>query len=364
VSTTFFTLAGVAAILLILVVGSSRAWSWGALLGVAPGPIADEASSAIFVTALIFLVGIPLTVVERTQMGLQRGYIAAAWVGIGSLLSLLAVLVVVALHGPLPWFSAALLGGPTAAAALNGALYFFAARPEIRPRLAEVDRAVARRVVRVGALFLGLQVVTAITFQADALIIIKTLGTDAVARYSVAQRLFLLAPTAAAVSSYALWPAYAEALARRDRQWIRTTFIRSLVGSGLLAALPSLVLLVYRREIFGAWVGVALVPTLGLALGLGIWSILSALGAAAGVLLNSAAVVTFQLVTGIAMAATSVVLKLALAPAYGVAGIIWGTIVAFCVCTFVPWSVYIYRRFRGDWRATGPQVISGSITDS
>jgi O-antigen/teichoic acid export membrane protein len=201
----------------------------------------------------------------------------------------------------------------------------------------------------VGGLFVALQAVTAITFQADGLIIIRTLGADAVTQYSVAQRLFLLAPTALAVAANALWPAYADALARADRAWIRVTLMRSLVAAVVLCAIPAAVLVAFDRQIFGAWVGPALVPTLGLALGLATWSVLSAVGAAAGVLLNAATVVTFQLITGVAMALLSLALKLTLAPAYGPAGVIWSTVIAFCVCTLLPWSVYIARRLRRDW---------------
>src|SRR5439155_519166 len=104
---------------------------------------------------------------------------------------------------------------------------------------------------------------------------------------SVAQRLFFLPPVIIALATTPLWPAYSEALARGDRKWVRTIFMRSVVGSVLIAALGGAVLTLLRGPIFSIWVGPDLVPSLSFSLALAIWAVLYSWGAAVVVLLNA-----------------------------------------------------------------------------
>jgi len=146
-----------------------------------------------------------------------------------------------------------------------------------------------------------------------------------------------------ALATTPLWPAYSEALARGDRKWVRTIFMRSVVGSVLIAALGGAVLTLLRGPIFSIWVGPDLVPSLSFSLALAIWAVLYSWGAAVVVLLNAANVIILQVVAALSMGVASLVLKTYLASALGIEGIVWGVIAAYVALTFIPYTIYFIR---------------------
>jgi ABC-type glycerol-3-phosphate transport system permease component len=60
-------------------------------------------------------------------------------------------------------------------------------------------------------------------------------------------------------------------------------------------------------------------------------------------------VIAFQLITASAMAVTSIFLKVELGRSYGVAGIIWGTVIAYALLSILPILIYVRYRRRVDW---------------
>jgi len=58
-------------------------------------------------------------------------------------------------------------------------------------------------------------------------------------------------------------------------------------------------------------------------------------------LLNGASIMRFQVITALSMTVVSVTASIVGANAFGVAGIIWGTVLAFVVCTALPTAIYL-----------------------
>jgi hypothetical protein len=57
----------------------------------------------------------------------------------------------------------------------------------------------------------------------------------------------------------------------------------------------------------------------------------------------------FQLITAATMAATAIFLKIELSRTFGVAGIIWGTVIAYGLLSVLPTLLYLRHRRRIDW---------------
>jgi O-antigen/teichoic acid export membrane protein len=140
-----------------------------------------------------------------------------------------------------------------------------------------------------------------------------------------------------------LWPAYGEALARNDFFWVKKAFTRSLLLSFFLSAIPAAGLVLYGPMILNYWVGPAIQPTFELLLGLGLWTIVFTMGSAVGMLLNGANVIRFQVIFASFMAIVALISKVVLASVIGVAGIIWGTLLAYLVCAGIPQVIYVSR---------------------
>jgi O-antigen/teichoic acid export membrane protein len=348
VSSATAVLGGIAIVILAVALLLLPVMPWPQIYNVR-GLAATEAGPATLAVIACFAVLIPIGLVQKVQLGFQQGTIANLWLMAGSVLGLALLLTGIALHAGLPWLVLGVAGGPVIAMSLNWVQEFFRLRPWLRPAPRHVDLRVGVGLARTGLLFLGLQVAGAVAFSSDNLIATQILGPVAVAQYSVTQRVFTVLPALLSVAAVALWPAYGEALIRADRPWIRRMLVRSTLFAVGLTLLGSLVLLAVSRFVFGFLIGPALLPPLALLIGFVVWSVLYAFGNVASMLLNAANVILFQLIIASIMAVASIVLKIELGRAYGVAGIIWGTVIAYGLLAVLPTLVYLRYRRRLDW---------------
>src|SRR5438093_217655 len=299
------------------------------------------------VAVIANLVAVPLAL---GSLGTERygvwvtlsSFVLMLWQAVGTVAGLAGLIVAIRFSAGMTGVALALSGGIAFGAAANY-VAFFARRPWLRPSLAAFRAKAARIVLRRGMLFFVLQIAAGLAFASDSVVADQVLGPEAAARYSVAQRLFFLPPVIIALATTPLWPAYSEALARGDRKWVRTIFMRSGIGSVLIAALGGAVLTLLRGPIFSIWVGPDLVPSLSFSLALAIWAVLYSWGAAVVVLLNAANVIMLQAVAALPMGVASLVLKTYLASALGIEGIVWGVIAAYVALTFIPYTIYFIR---------------------
>ena len=110
---------------------------------------ADAMSEAGPATAVFFLVwalNIPLDVVQRVQLGYQKGFVNYAWQAAGSCFALAGAVLAISTEAGLPWLVLALTGGPLLAVALNGVVEFGWVRPWLRPAWSFVSPAAAGRI--------------------------------------------------------------------------------------------------------------------------------------------------------------------------------------------------------------------------
>lgn len=336
VSSAFFFLAALAMLLALVFVLCYPWIPWDRVFNVSPEVGQQEAGPAMAVFFGCFLVGMPLGIVTRIQMGYQQGFVNAAWQAVGSLLALVCLLVAIWLRGSLPVLVLALAGAPLLATALNGVVLFWRDMPWLVPNWFAISWQAARQVGRAGLMFLILQVCVALLSSVDNLIVAQMLGQDAVSQLAVPARLFSVAGAVAMIALLPLWPAYGEAIARGDIAWVERTVIRSTIcaaGASFAIALP---LTVLGRPIVQAWVGPEIQPSQSLLLALGCWTVLSAVGSALAMFLNAANVVLFQTVCAIAVGITATLLKTRLATAVGLDGMVWATCAVYLVLSLIP----------------------------
>jgi len=283
-----------------------------------------------------FLASLPLTVVQKVQMGVQEGSRKAAWDVVGSALSLVGIVAVVLADGSLPLLVAAFAGGPVIAALVNSLHWFGRLRPALRPRLARARARVGAELVRLGAVYMLLQLSAMVSFFADAILIAHVLGPAEVTDYSVGWKLFSAVSLTVSVALMPLWPAYAEAAARHDVEWVRATLRRSMRLVLLVTVPSSLVLLALGGPLIELWTSSDADPPFALLAALAAWTVLGSVGVALAMCLNALKVVRLQLMAGAAMAVTNVALSIALLHAVGVEGAVLGTLVSYTLTALIP----------------------------
>lgn len=331
---------------------------WADMFNVRSGAALAEAGPAAAVLVVCFLVGMPVGAVQQIRLGLQQGYANSIFVAAGNIGGLVLVICAVQMRLGLPWLVLAMAGTPLLAMLING-FALMARSPWLRPSLSDMNFAVARSLLRVGLLFLMLQLAVAVAYTSDSIIIAAMIGPSAVADYAVVSKLFMVPTLLVGFALAPLWPAYREALSRRDVEWVRKTFSRSIRLSLWVAGTISAALVVLGLPIIAIWVGISAVqPSFGLVLAIGVWTTMSAVGLATAMLLNGAQVVRFQVVSAGLMATANILLSIELTSRIGVAGVVWGSIIAYSLFVLIPVVFYMPRLFAHIEHAAAPVELS------
>ena len=317
---------------------------WAPALRVGSTDALAEVGPATAALVACFLIGLPAGALPQVRLGLQQSYVNSLFVGIGNILGLTLVLIAIQMRLGLPWLVLAMAGGPLLAMIGNG-LALLVQSPWLRPSRRDVNPAVARSLLRVGLLFLVLQLAVAVAFTSNSLILAGMIGPSAVAEYTIVSKLFLIPSLLVGLALGPLWPAYREAISRGDLAWVHKTFGRSLRLSVSVAGLVSAALVVLGLPLIGAWVGPSLQPSFGLILAMGTWTTVSAVGTAVAMLLNGLQAMKFQVVIAVLMATANVLLSIQLTSRMGVSGVVWGTVIAYSLFTLIPVAAYLPRLF-------------------
>ena len=220
--------------------------------------------------------------------------------------------------------------------------FFARCRPDLRPRRVDVQLRAMHRLSTNGALFLVLQVCAAILFQSNAIIIAQMLGASSVAAFAVPERLFSVIGILLSLLLTPLWPAYGEAVARGDLDWVRRTLRRSVIVAGLGAAVLAAVFVAAGPILLYWWVGNAVSPPVSLLAALGLWKVIESVGSAVAMFLNGVNEIVVQVLFAALTAAASIALRIWWAPKFGLTGVMAGTIVAYLIFA-VPFLGYAIR---------------------
>lgn len=112
-----------------------------------------------------------------------------------------------------------------------------------------------RDLLGVGAFFSVQQVVSTVMFSLPQVIISAVLGAAAVTPYNLVQRLFNLFAVVQNAFLLPLWPAYSQARARGEFDWIRMALRRSFQATALGCIAPLVLCAGFAPWIIGLWVG-------------------------------------------------------------------------------------------------------------
>jgi O-antigen/teichoic acid export membrane protein len=320
---------------------------WARVFNVTTPIAISEAGPAATVLFGAFALGLPLGIVGQVQLAHQSGYISSAWAILGNVGSFMALIAIIALHGSLPLLILALTCVGLIAAALNGWFLFRRQRRWLMPRLHDVDLGTARPLLKIGSLFLVLQIAGLAAYSLDNVVIAQIMGAGAVQEYAVPTKLFILAPTLLSFVLVPLWPAYRESMVRGDGAWVRRTLRRSIILAALVNIPSSVVLVIAGPFLLQIWApALHLQPTMLLMVGLGTWTIMNTLNGPFAMLLNGANIIGFQATCSVLMAIANVAISIYLVQRIGVSGAVYGSVISQLVFVLIPEVWYVRRLLR------------------
>ena len=301
---------------------------------------AEEAKQTLGIFVLLFSASIPLNGVQRVFQGLQRAWQAHLVKGLGSVLS---VGLVIALAQRQAGPSTLLLATYGVQVFMLFALLAVLFRERLIGKSGRTENEGQHVKVlsfaRLGGLFLILQIGVMIGWGSDALIVSSVLGAAEVTKLVIVQKLFQVVTVPLAIANGPLWSAYAEARARRDHVFVSKTLRLSLFGTVLSSTLASGGLFLASQWIFKTWLGESSAVPMMLVLACALWAVLEATGSAFAMFLNGVGEVRVQVISTLLFCAIALPLKFVLVAEFGIAAIIFATIVVYLI---TPVGLYLF----------------------
>ena len=132
-------------------------------------------------------------------------------------------------------------------------------------------------------------------------------------------------------------------MARGDAAWVQRTLARSLQIAAMASVALSIMLVLAGNGILTIWVGSDMQASTTLLLGLGLWTVLAAVGTSVAMYLNASNLMWIQLVCSLLTVPTSILLKIAFVRQWGINAVPWAMVIAYVLLTGVPLVVFSRR---------------------
>lgn len=308
---------------------------WVGLFGVRSPALARQTSPAMAAAFIALLLALPTGLATRILAGYQEMHVANVFAAGGSVVSLIAVLVGVHTHQSLPIL---VIGYSGATVAANGVCLFwicFFHKPWMKPWPSRIQKSMIGTIFHSGGLFFVIQITSLVVFNSDNFVISHYLSPAQVTPYNVTWRLTYYITAVQALFFSSLWPAYSEAYARGDLEWIRKTYKRNRWMTSVVLAVGCAILLPGGRLIIRLWAGPAAVPSPLLLSLMCLWMIIFAFATNQACLMGATSRISKQTVAAILAAAVNLALSLLWVRQMGSVGVLLGTIVSYLV--FIVW---------------------------
>jgi O-antigen/teichoic acid export membrane protein len=327
--------------------------NWMRLFNVSANVPAAEVRGTVLVAAALMLLGLPCNLGGKLLAGYQELHRNNYAVCAGAVASVFGLVLGIVLRVSMPMLFVMSVGCLTFASLANLIFVVTWHKPWLLPRPSLLDRSTSRELLNSGSSFFLIQVAAVVVFSSDNIVVSHYLGAAEVTPYSVTWRLVGLAAVLQSLIFPALWPAYAEAYAKRDYGWIRRTFSLTMKGTVALNLCCVTVLIVFGRALIRLWAGPAAVPTFSLLLAMGVWALISGFMSVESCLLAAMNRIREQAALSIVAAVVNIALSIALVRHIGSLGVIGGTILSYLLVLVVPQSVIVRRLFKQELTAEG-----------
>lgn len=295
----------------------------------------SEASQAIAVMVLMFAVTTPLMLVNKIQFAFQRGHIANLWQVVAAVLNFAFACLAARMGMGIVGIVVGLSIGNVLCGLINTTLHLFD-DTSCSPSLKLIDLQGWKSLISGSSFYLVMQLIYLVTFGLDAVLIARGVGASEAAQYALADRFFSIVAIGTTIVTTPLWAVYGEShgagqhdLAFRTlKKWTRRIVLTSF-------AVVTAIVIMINPLIKNLTSGIIYVP-IGLALGMGAWRVIEAIGSSLSVYLYTIGKARMVMSAGIVTAIASLLLKLVLLPKYGIFTLPLATSISFIVCCLIP----------------------------
>jgi O-antigen/teichoic acid export membrane protein len=343
ISTAYLVVGGVAGLLLLFTWSSRPLLDWPALLGSHESLDDTQATSIALVCLSVYLINIPMSLIQRVQYASQMVTQSNLWQAAGALISL--VFAVIAVHADMSatMIVASASSGPLIANIVNSLVFYLCQHRNLAPRFTSWRPANAGLLMKLGSQFFVLSVATSVALSSDNLLVAHALSLHQVTVFSVPARVVGSLGLLITLLNLPLWPANGEALARGDIEWIRRTTRRMMIASTSIVACFALLLLTVGPALMTHLFNSPLAVPRSLLLALCAWWLIVAAASPRAMAQNASGDLRPQLIGWLAFLVLSLPLKWFAATNFGLTGMVIAGILVYVV-TVWPATTVGYRR--------------------
>ncbi len=331
ISTTSCLLAGSALLLGIVFIVLLPFLPWADILNARTPAAASTVKGVVAVIAFCFLLNLPLTTVQRSQMALQEGYLTSLWQCVGSFCGMAVLLLGVRAKLAPALLVFGISAMPLIITATNWWWFFHKAQPTLRPRFEYFSWEESGVLIRVGIAFFMLSILSAVGMYADNLIIAQVCDLKTVTIYSVPARMALMLGAIINMICAPMWVANGEALARGDVDWVRKNTARLIKASVMFTAFGTICLVIVGPPVLRLWLGNEFIVSRWLLLGLGASAVLVSASAPYFVVLNGAGIIAPQVKIFLVFTPVVLVAKIFFGKWFGPTGISFANAACYAV---------------------------------
>lgn len=297
-----------------------------------PSSLQVDTHWSVAVAICFFAIKIPLSIPRCIFNAYQQGYIYQLWSGLTNFLSLLSLFILQYFHANLPWLLGGFFGIIILGDILAGIDIFYFRQKWLRPKLKMCDMRILHNLLKVGGQFWIIQISAICIFQTDIIIVSQMFSLADVSIYGVLLKLFALIEGVSASFLSPLWPAYSNAKANRDYQWIKKTFWNSTLWALLWSTTAGSTLFFLSPFLVNSLLGEKVVFAIQLPLCMLITGILLSISQSIATLINGLGEIKTMFIVAPISAATNIFLSIMLGKTMGIHGITVAT--ATCIFLF------------------------------
>jgi O-antigen/teichoic acid export membrane protein len=303
-----------------------------------------EKELALIVTSsiILFLLNMFLSLSNNVFYGLQKGYIPNVFNAIGNIITLIVIYYAI-IHN----FSVLFIIITYVSGFLLGNLFtliYLLVNKVVLPWKGKINKSQSKLILKLGIQFFSVSVIGIIIYSIDNIIITKVIGPSSVATYNPIMRLYQIIIQVNGLYLLSLWPAYTNAIAKKDFTWVKRKFKSSIKFVFYIFFPLVLILVIFGPKIISLWVGNnEHLPSQMLCLTIGIWTLIYLVNQATGIFLNGAGIMGQQIKFGIISILVFIISAFFLVSKYGLIGLSISGILSSMVGLIV--NPYLIRKY-------------------
>jgi len=259
---------------------------WRAVFRVSAGISTAELQQACAITLAIFVVSLPLAMLNSVYSAYQDGFVSNVWGIASNGVALISLIIATQFRGGLTVLVLALFGSRTAIVMASAFYAFYRRYPWLAPALSAVRWTRTKRLFSLGGKYMLTQLASLGIYQSQPIIITQLFGPAQVTIFVVAYKIIALPVDLSYMATVPFVSAFAEAKARTDWKWIKGAYRNSTLVSLVLGLPIVAILALAAKPLIRVWAGPAAVPSSVLVLSLSIYTLIAVALMPAGQLLS------------------------------------------------------------------------------